>query len=107
VAVEYTKKNAELNCINNCKPYLSNGFSLVLDRQFDRIVSNLPAKAGNEFYALLFHDAHARLKPGGRLCVVTLSALREYLKRSFKEIFGNYTKIKQGVRYTVSMAEKM
>jgi 16S rRNA G1207 methylase RsmC len=103
VAVEYTKKNAELNHIENCETYLSNGLSLVPNQQFDLIVSNLPAKAGNEFYTVLFHDAKTHLSPGGRLCVVTLSGLREYIKRSFKEIFGNYTKIKQGARYTVSM----
>lgn len=139
VAVEYAKKNAELNHIpmwkftptpNNkeIQPvskdnsesrinssymnenkfgvgvYLSNGFSHVPDQQFDLIVSNLPAKAGNEFYTVLFHEAKTHLKPGGQLVVVTLSGLREYIKRSFKDIFGNYTKMKQGARYTVSMA---
>jgi len=31
--------------------------------------------------------------------------LRSYIKRSFTEIFGNYTKVKQGRSYTISMAE--
>ena len=50
-------------------------------------------------------DAHRHLKPGGRFCVVTISGLRQFIKRSFTETFGNYTKLKQGRAHTVSQAE--
>lgn len=104
VAVEYARKNAILNHLDNCQIYLSNAFSHIPDLRFDLIASNLPAKAGNEMLSIILHDAWAHLKPGGRLYVVTLSGLKEYVKRNFRELFGNYTKVKQGKTYTVALA---
>ncbi len=106
VAVEYAKKNAQVNNVDNCQAYLSNGFSHVPPILFDNIVSNLPAKVSNELFYILFHDAKRHLKPGGAFCVVTITGLREYIKRSFKDIFGNYDKLKQGQKYTVAMATR-
>lgn len=104
IAVEYAKMNAALNSAANCQVYLSNGFSHVPPLAFDTIVSNLPAKVSNELFLILFSDAQRYLKPGGRFYVVTITGLREYVKRSFREIFGNYEKLKQTPRYTVAMA---
>jgi len=104
VAVEYAKKNAALNNLTNCEAYLSNGFSHVPPVAFDTIVSNLPAKVSNELFLILFTDAKRFLKPGGKFYVVTITGLREYIKRSFRDIFGNYDKLKQTPRYTVAMA---
>ncbi len=107
IAVEYATFNAKLNGTQNAKAYLSNGFSHVpADMKFDVIVSNLPAKVGNEMFEILFEDAKEHLNTGGRLYVVTISGLKEYIKRTFKEIFGNYEKIKQGGTYTVAVATK-
>jgi 16S rRNA G1207 methylase RsmC len=44
VAVDFAKKNAQLNGIQNCDIYLSNAFNNVPAIEFDNIVSNLPAK---------------------------------------------------------------
>ncbi|MCP4129227.1 MAG: class I SAM-dependent methyltransferase, partial [Gammaproteobacteria bacterium] len=104
VAVEYSKKNAKTNQINNTDIFLSNGFNQIGDRRFDLIVSNLPAKTGKELYYLYFYDALARLNPGGRFYVVTISGLRKFVARAFDEVFGNYKKVKQGKTYTVAMA---
>lgn len=106
VAVEYAKKNAQVNGLDNCDVYLSNGFSLVPAIAFDNIVSNLPAKVSNELFYLLFADAKAHLKPGGRFYVVTITGLREFIKRSFVDLFGNYDKLIQTKKYTVAMAVK-
>ncbi len=106
VAVEYSQRNARLNRLENTEVFLSNGFNQVGDRRFDLIVSNLPAKTGKELYYLYFYDALERLKPGGRIYVVTISGLRKFVSRAFKEVFGNYTKVKQGKVYTVAMAVK-
>ena len=105
VAVEYSRKNAALNGIENTEILLSNGFSQLGDRRFDLIVSNLPAKTGKELYYLYFYDALVRLKPGGRIYVVTISGLRKFIQRAFQEVFGNYKKLKQGKTYTVAMAQ--
>lgn len=106
VAIDYTQKNARLNQLDNVEVYLSNGFSAVPeDARFDVVVSNLPAKAGKELFYLYFYDALARMQPGSRIYVVTINGLRQFIKRVFGEVFGNYSKLKQGKDYTVSMAE--
>ena len=105
VAVEYATRHAKLNGLKNASVYLSNAFSHVAaDAQFDLIVSNLPAKPGKEFFEIMLKDAKAHLAPGGRIVVVFIAGLREYIKRSFKEVFGNYAKIAEGKGYTVAEA---
>ncbi len=107
VAVEYARKNAALNGIENVEVLLSNGLDQVpAERRFTLAVTNLPAKTGKEHYYLFFHDIHQRLEPGGRFYVVVINGLRQFIKRSFGEIFGNHKKIKQGKQYTVAMAVK-
>jgi 16S rRNA (guanine1207-N2)-methyltransferase len=91
----------------NAGAYLSNGFDQVVTEQFGLIVSNLPAKVSGELYEIWFNDAKKRLAPGGKLVVVTISGLREYIKRQFTETFGNYEKLAQNKTYTVSAASKM
>lgn len=105
VAVQYTRKNAKINEIKNTEIYLSNGFSdIPKDRKFDVIVSNLPAKTGKELHYILLSDSMEHLKPGGKLYVVTISGLKDYIKRTFKEVFGNYEKLGQSRNYTVALA---
>jgi hypothetical protein len=38
--------------------------------------------------------------------VVTINGLRDYMKRTFNESFGNYEKVKQGRDYTISRTVK-
>jgi 16S rRNA G1207 methylase RsmC len=106
VAIDYARKNAKLNKIENVDILLSNGFDQIRDKTFDLVVSNIPAKVGNELMTLFFSDAYQQLNNGGRIIVVTINGLRSYIKRTFNEIFGNYKKLKQGKNYTVSMAQK-
>ena len=107
MAVEYSNKNVALNNITNAKAMLSNGFQHI-DKQlaFDVIASNVPAKVGKEMMSLMLHDAHQHLKKEGRLYLVTVNGLRQYMKRNLKEIFGNYKKVKQGKSYTIHLAHK-
>lgn len=107
VAVDYTRKNIELNRITNAEVMLSNGLAQIpKDRAFDIIVSNVPAKVGKEMFYIMLDDARAHLKPGGRIVLVSISGLREFFKRTLMEMFGNYEKVKQGKDYTVSLAIK-
>jgi 16S rRNA G1207 methylase RsmC len=55
---------------------------------------------------ILLHDAHACLAPGGRIYLVTVTGLRQFIARHLREVFGNYDKLKQGPHYTVAMAER-
>ena len=106
VAVDYARKNAALNGLPNCQVYLSNAFSHVPDVPFDLIAANLPAKSGNEMLSIILHRARERLRPGGRFYVVTISGLKDYIKRNFRDVFGNYRKVKQSKTYAVSLAQR-
>ncbi len=106
VALDYTAKNAELNGIDNVQTYQSNAFSAVPDVKFHNICSNLPAHVGAQLLRIILCDAKAHLKGGGKLYVVTIAGLRKFIKRNFQEVFGNYSKLKQGKTYTVALAVK-
>ena len=105
LAIEFTLKNAQANHLDNVKAYLSNGLSNVpAGQQFDIIVSNVPAKIGTELLQIFLHDAHEHLNPGGKLYIVTVSGLKEYMKRHLTTVFGNYDKLKQSKTYTAAVA---
>ncbi|MBK1733654.1 class I SAM-dependent methyltransferase [Thiococcus pfennigii] len=107
VAIDYANGNAARNGLTNAQARLSNGFDQIDPKErFDLIASNVPAKVGKELLALLLHDAHARLRPGGHLYLVTINGLRQYIKRNLTEVFGNYDKLKQGAHYTVALARR-
>jgi 16S rRNA G1207 methylase RsmC len=106
VAVDYARANAARNGLDHVEVLLSNGFSQIRDRRFDLIASNVPAKVGKELLQILLHDAHACLAPGGRIYLVTVTGLRQFIARHLREVFGNYDKLKQGPHYTVAMAER-
>ncbi|MCB1638760.1 MAG: methyltransferase, partial [Thiothrix sp.] len=91
VAVEYSNRNVHLNGLGNASAMLSNAFQhLDPALHFDVVASNVPAKVGNEMTLIMLHDAYRHLKPGGRIYLVTINGLREYMKRNLNEIFGNF-----------------
>lgn len=107
VAVDYSQKNIAINKITNASAILSNGFTRIpAEQRFDIIASNIPAKVGKELLTLFLHDARQRLNPGGRLYVVTINGLRQFMKRNMNEVFGDYKKLKQGAGYTVAVAAR-
>lgn len=107
VAVNYAKKNAGLNNLPNSTAYLSNLLSHVPPmKQFDVILSNPPAQGGRELLSILLHDSKAHLKPGGKIYLVTVSGLKEFVKKNFKEVFGNYEKVQQSGAHVVALARK-
>jgi 16S rRNA (guanine1207-N2)-methyltransferase len=107
VAIEYSNKNAAQNGLSNASAFLSNGFDQIDPNQkYDIIVSNIPAKIGDELLTLFLHDAYDHLKPGGKFYIVTISGLKDYMKRRLNEVFGNYDKLKQSKTYTAAVAIK-
>ncbi len=107
VAIEYANANAKRNNIENAQAMLSDGLKHIPRKQrFTLAVTNLPAKTSKEHYYLFFHDILNQLEPGGRIYVVVINGLRQFIARAFQEVFGNHKKIKQGKTYTVAMAEK-
>ncbi|SKA88756.1 Methyltransferase small domain-containing protein [Thiothrix eikelboomii] len=107
MAVEYSNRNAQLNKLANAQAMLSNGFQHIdPSLRFDVIASNIPAKVGKEMMTILLQDMNKHLKPGGRIYLVTINGLREYMKRNLQEVFGNYSKLKQGKNYTIAYSER-
>jgi 16S rRNA G1207 methylase RsmC len=107
IAIQYTAKNAAANGLSNTQAYLSNGFAQVpAGTKFDLIVSNVPAKIGGELLTIFLADAYTHLNPGGRLYIVTISGLKDYMKRHLTDTFGNYSKLKQSKTYTAALAVK-
>ena len=107
IAVELANNNAKLNKIDNAHAYLSDAFSSVnKDNYFDQIISNVPAKVGREQLSIILYDASDSLKIGGKITFVSINGLRHFIKDNFKSVFGNYKKLKQGQKYTVSQAIK-
>lgn len=107
VAVEYAKKNAELNNTPNAVAYLSNGFDQIpKETKFDIIVSNLPAKISKEYFWILFAEAKEFLKPGGLFYVVTIAGLQHFIEKNFRLIFGNYELLESKKTYFVAKATK-
>ena len=107
VALELCKQNKRLNKTDNAHILLSDGFShLPSDLRFDHIVSNMPAKVGKEQMDIFLFDAYHYMKIGGHITVVTISGLKNYIKRHFQNVFGNYKKIKQSKHYIISEAIK-
>jgi 16S rRNA (guanine1207-N2)-methyltransferase len=107
VAVDCARRNAEANGCTNARAYLSNGFHHVPEEaRFDLIASNIPAKVGGELLDFWMEESHRRLRPGGTLWVVTVAGLKDYIKRVFKQSFGNHRKVKQSGTHVVAMARR-
>ena len=107
VAIELANNNANLNNLSNAKAYFSDAFLQVPNElKFDQVISNLPAKVGREQLSIILYDAFDALKPGGKITVVTINGLKNFIKNNLKSVFGNYKKLKQGQKYIVSQAIK-
>jgi 16S rRNA G1207 methylase RsmC len=107
VALDYARRNAQLNALENVKIYPSNALSAVeSDVKFNTIAANLPANVGKQLLSTILLDSKDHLTEGGRLWVVTIAGLRKFIRRNFEEVFGNYTKVKQGKTYTVALARR-
>ncbi len=107
VAVEFASHNLRVNRCDNGRAYLSNGFHHVdPEASFDVIASNIPAKVGGELLDYWMEQMGQRLRPGGQVWVVTVAGLKDYVKRVFRENFGNYKKVKQSRTHIVACAQR-
>lgn len=81
LAVEYARQNAELNGIAGVEVYGSLGYDDLTRRDFDLILANIPAKAGEAAIAHFLRDAGRHLAPGGLVAVVVVSRLEPLVER--------------------------
>ena len=110
-AVEAVGENITRNRLANAAVTLGDGIRELPDAigNYDLVVSNLPAQAGNDAIDQLLLDAHDALNARGSLAVVAVNGLRRYLKRRLADVFGkqHVRKVHQGPRHTVLEAAKL
>ncbi len=75
LAVEYAQMNADLNGLAGVAAYPSLGYDDVTERDFDLVVSNVPAKAGPRAIESLLLDANHFLARGGMVAVVVIDRI--------------------------------
>lgn len=80
LAVEYSRRNAELNGASGVEGYGSLGYDDVRSADFDLIVSNIPAKAGEEAISYFLREAAHYLASGGLVAVVVVSRLERFVQ---------------------------
>lgn len=107
LAVRYTRKNIVKNNVHNATAIGSVGMETILDKTFDLIISNIPAKIGDEAITQDFIlTPHDHLNPGGELWVVVVSALNHLIPRVGKEYRLNMKQIKKRHGHSVYRIKK-
>lgn len=82
LAVRYTDNNIKRNEVTNAIAIGSVGVEAVLDKTFDLIVSNIPAKIGDEAITKEFIlTPYEHLNPGGELWIVVVNALNHLIPK--------------------------
>lgn len=87
LAVAFARENAALNGASaGVEVYGSLGYDDVRRGDFDLIVSNIPAKAGEPVIASLLRDSAHYLSPGGFVAVVVISPLEEMVAKVLSDL---------------------
>ncbi len=86
--------------------WASNLFDQVIDRDYDLVLSNIPAKASKEVHQDFIDETYTHLRDGGWVYIVAAGRLQKYLKRLLEEKFGNCEKIARNKTHTVVAAGK-
>jgi len=102
-SVELSRKNAELNGVDNISIILSNGFENITDNDFTLILSNPPYHTDFSVPKSFIEKGFNRLKIGGKMYMVTKR--KDWYKNKLISIFGG-VKIIEKDEYFVFCAEK-
>jgi 16S rRNA G1207 methylase RsmC len=107
LAVRYAKLNIEKNMISNASVLGSVGMEQVKSEKFDLIVSNIPAKIGDQAISQEFIlDPFAQLNPGGELWVVVVNALNHLIPKVGSQNQLNMKLIKKRSGHSVYRVKK-
>ena len=103
LAVEVAAGNAARNGVGGVEAVVSDGFSGIDRTGFDLILSNPPYQSDFSVAKAFIEEGFNRLKPGGRLVMVTKR--REWYRNKLAAIFGG-VRIREIDGYFVFEAEK-
>ncbi len=107
LAVRYTKLNIEKNNIHNAEVLGSVGMEQIQDKTFDLIVSNIPAKIGDEAITQEFIlTPYEHLNPGGELWVVVVNALNRLIPKIGRQHQLNMKEVKKRSGHSVYRIRK-
>lgn len=81
LALEYSRQNAQLNNVNDVQIYGSLGYDNVREKDFNLVVSNIPAKVGEPVLLHMLQNAKYFLVPDGKVVVVVIDEIVEYVSR--------------------------
>lgn len=84
LTLEFSKKNMEFNNLEEIKIYGSLGYDDVSETDFDLIASNIPSKVGEPILAHILEDARFYLCPGGKVAIVVIDAIGDYVTKVLK-----------------------
>lgn len=85
LALSYSQQNTEVNNVSGIKIYASLGYDDVTDNDFDLIVSNIPAKVGDKVLSHILKDSRSHLKLGGKMAIVVIEAIGEYVIKELND----------------------
>jgi len=107
LAVRYAELNIEKNTINNANVLGSVGMEQIMDKTFDLIVSNIPAKIGDkaiiqDFILIPFEH----LNPGGELWIVVINALNRLIPKIKRQYQLNIKRAKKRSGHSVYRIKK-
>jgi 16S rRNA G1207 methylase RsmC len=80
LALDFSRRNAARNGMSDVEVYASLGWSDVRRSDYDLVVSNVPAKAGEGAIRHFLLDAAGHLRPGGMVAVVVIARLDELVR---------------------------
>ncbi|WP_075620202.1 class I SAM-dependent methyltransferase [Paenisporosarcina indica] len=107
-AVQLSRKNAEVNGVQNVRIYESDGLTDVTEADFAAILTNPPIRAGKETIFRFYLEAYRKLSLGGELWVVIQK--KQGAPSSFdrlEEIFGQVKVVDKVKGYWIIKAEKV
>ncbi len=81
LALEFSRKNVQLNHLSGIKIYPSLGYDNVTETDFDLIVSNIPSKVGEPVLSHILEDAGFYLRPDGKAAIVVIKAISNYVSQ--------------------------
>lgn len=107
LAVRYSQTNIKKNNIHNATVLGSIGLEQVNDKTFDLIVSNIPAKIGDEAITKEFIlTPHKHLNPNGEYWFVVVNALNHLIPRVGRKYQLNIKEIRKRNGHTVYRIKK-
>ncbi len=80
LALEYSRQNTLLNGITDQLTFSASlGFDNIQDNNFDLIVSNIPAKVGNQVLSHFLKDAQHYLTENGNVAIVVVDEINDFV----------------------------